>query len=149
MGQQSEVYYKAAVERIQEALHLQSNGYYVLAMYTSGLAVECMLRAYRLQEDSTFDERHDLLLLWKSTALANVYSPKHDRMYAALGVVAVLWRNDYRFKAEAAVRSHLKKMRRDRGIKGSFLKYNSPKLCEAAAEFINLGTQQWKRSNRK
>jgi acid stress-induced BolA-like protein IbaG/YrbA len=34
---QSEVYYKAAVERIQEALHLHTHGYYVVAMSLSGL----------------------------------------------------------------------------------------------------------------
>jgi hypothetical protein len=49
---QSNDYYKAAEARIQEAHHLHAQGYYVLSMYTSGLAVECLLRAFRLFDDS-------------------------------------------------------------------------------------------------
>ncbi len=150
MGQQSELYYKAAVARIQEAQHLQAHGYFVLAMYVSGLAVECMLRAFRLLDDSVFDERHDLLLLWKHTELAKIADePVHDAMYSAITRVAVLWRNDYRFSSTEAVKSYLKKMRKDRGIKGDFLKYNSQKLYQAAAEVILIGMKKWTRLRTK
>jgi HEPN domain-containing protein len=74
MGLRSDFYFTAAKERLKEAHFLHDNGYYTLAMYISGLAVECMLRAFRLLKDSTFDERHDLWLLWKGTELANIHS---------------------------------------------------------------------------
>ncbi|MEK7729960.1 MAG: hypothetical protein AAB354_16245 [candidate division KSB1 bacterium] len=144
MEWQSEVYYKAAVERIQEALHLHTNGYYVVAMYLSGLAVECLLRAYRLLEDSTFDERHDLWLLWKSTLLANPHSEFYDkRIDSAMSTVKLLWRNDYRFKSIDSMRKFFKETRRAHGIKGDALKYNSQRLFDAAAEIIRIGTQKW------
>lgn len=143
-------YYKAAEARIQEAHHLHAQGYYVLAMYASGLAVECLLRAFRLLDDSTFDERHDLLLMWKRTKLANVNDELYnDAMYTAMTQVAVLWRNDYRFSSPEVVRAHLKRIHQDRGIKGDFLKYNSRKLFEAAEEVFHLGTQRWKRLKKK
>ncbi len=149
MGWQPQRYYRAALARIQEAQHLHANGYFSLAMYVSGLAVECMLRAYRLLDDQTFDERHDLLLLWRRTDLANVNNEYYAPIYTALATVVVLWRNDYRFNSDDLMRSRLKKVGKDRGIKGDFLKYNSSKLYNAAAEIIRLGTQRWKRLNRK
>lgn len=149
MGWQSQLYYKAALARIQEAQHLHENGYYSLAMYISGLAVECMLRAYRLLEDEAFDERHDLLLLWRRTDLANVNSEYYAPIYTALKTVVVLWRNDYRFRSDDEVRSQLKRAGKDRGSKGDFLKYNSSKLYDAAANVVRLGIQRWKRLSRK
>ncbi len=150
MGQQSEVYYKAAVERIQEALHLHTTGYYVLAMYVSGLAVECMLRGYRLLKDSAFDERHDLWLFWKSKILANPQSGFYDpQFHSAMNTVRLLWRNDYRFMSEDRLRSYLKKIGKDRGIKGDFVKYNSQWLYDAAAEIVHLGRQKWTMLSKK
>ncbi len=150
MGWQSEDYYKASLERIQEAYFLHKNGYNVVSMYISGLAVECMLRAFRLLKRRTFDERHDLWLLWKSTDLANVHSELyHDRLHSAMGVVGILWRNDYRFRSKHALQSFLKKIGRVRGIKGDLLKYNSLKLYNAAAEVIRIGVNRWHRLNKK
>lgn len=150
MGQQREIYFQAALERISEARYLHMNGYYVLAMYASGLAVECLLRAFRLFKDTSFDERHDLWLLWRSTDLANVHSEfYHEGIHSSLGIVTLLWRNDYRFDSESAVRAYLKKAGRNRGIKGDFLKYNSQRLFKAAADIIRLGTQKWLLLNKR
>jgi hypothetical protein len=144
VGLRSDSYYTAARERIREARFLHENRYYTLAMYISGLAVECMLRAFRLLNDPTFDERHDLWLLWKSTELANV----HGRFYLAkiqtmLNVVVKLWNNDYRFRSETELRAYLKKSGNSRGIKGDILKFNSGEILQASAEIIRLGAGLW------
>jgi len=95
MGLRSDFYFNAAKDRIQEAHFLHTNGYYGIAMYLSGVAVECMLRAFRLLNDPTFDERHDLWLLWKSTELANVHSKLYlETIQAMLSVVVKLWNMD-------------------------------------------------------
>ncbi len=144
MGLRDDFYFTAARERIQEANFLHTNGYYTLAMYVSGLAVECMLRAFRLLKDSTFDERHDLWLLWKSTELANVHSKFYRaKIQAMLSVVVKLWSNDYRFRSKTELRAYLKKLGRNRGIKGDFLKFNSEEIFRAAAEIIRLGAGLW------
>jgi len=120
-------------------------------MYASGLSVECLLRAFRLFYARSFDERHDLWRLWKSTDLANVHGEfYHEGIQASLGIVTLLWRNDYRFESERSLRAFLKKVGRGRGIKGDFLEYNSQELYKAAAEIIRLGTQKWQlRLNKK
>ena len=43
-----EEYYRAAIERMRQAREIHDSGEnYALAMYCGGLAVECILRAYR------------------------------------------------------------------------------------------------------
>jgi len=144
MRLRSDFYFNAAKNRIQEAHFLHTNGYYGIAMYLSGVAVECMLRAFRLLNDPTFDERHDLWLLWKSTELANVHSKLYlEKIQAMLSVVVKLWNNDYRFRSETELRAYLKKRGKNRGIKGDFLKFNSEEIFRAAAEIIRLGAGLW------
>jgi len=150
MGLRSDSYYTAARERIKEAQFLHENRYYILAMYISGLAVECILRAFRLLKDPTFDERHDLWRLWRSTELANVRGEfYHEKIQSSMDTVMALWRNDYRFRSEAALRAYLKKIGSDRGIRGDFLKFNSKTLYEAAEEVVQFGVNRWKLLKKK
>jgi HEPN domain-containing protein len=143
-------YYSAALERIEDAHLLHTEGHYAFAMYASGLAVECLLRAFRLLRDTSFDERHDLWELWRKTALKDAPGQSaYERIYALLSEISLRWRNSYRFAAENEARAALKKSGLDRGVKGNFLKYNSKKLCDDAKEFLRLGGQQWTPSSKK
>lgn len=143
-------YYRAALARIEDAHLLHDEGHYTFAMYASGLAVECLLRAFRLLRDSSFDERHDLWQLWKKAELADIHNTTaYNRIYPLMSQVYLLWRNSHRFASEADIRVFLKKLGRDRGLKGDFLKYNSTKLKEAAQEFLQIGGQQWLQSSKK
>lgn len=143
-------YYSAALERIENAHLLHTEGHYAFAMYASGLAVECLLRAFRLLRDTSFDERHDLWELWRKTVLMDAPGQViYERIYAALNEVSSRWHNSYRFAAENEVRSFLKKSGKNRGIKGDFLKYNSKKLYDAAREFLQFGGLQWTQLSKK
>jgi len=142
--------HKAAFERIEDADFLHDKGSYPFAMYASGLAVECLLRAFRVLVEPTIDARHDLLQLWKKTALADVHrEPGYDRIYELLIEISARWQNSYRFASNDEVRALLKKSRQDRGIKGNFVKYNSKKFYESAKEFVQLGGEKWKQLNKK
>jgi hypothetical protein len=57
----SEHYVQVALERMEQAWMLSKQGEgrsYALAMYVAGVAVECMLRAFKISRDPTFDEKH-------------------------------------------------------------------------------------------
>jgi HEPN domain-containing protein len=150
MGSTAKTYYQAAWERIEDAHLLHTEGRYPFAMYTSGLAVECLLRAFRMLRDPSFDERHDLWQLWKKTVLANVrHKSTYERAYALMNEINLRWRNSFRFAWTNEVSSFLKKSGQHRGIKGDFLKYNSQKLYEAARELLQLGGQQWAQSSKR
>ena len=59
-----EHYFQTAMQRMQQAVYLQKEGSsYALAIYVGGVAVECMLRAYKGRRDPSVDERHDLVRL--------------------------------------------------------------------------------------
>jgi HEPN domain-containing protein len=99
MASTAKSYHRAALERIADADLLHAEGRYPFAMYASGLAVECMLRAFRLLNDPSFDERHDLWQLWKKTALANARRESiYERSFALMGQVNLRWQNSFRFR---------------------------------------------------
>lgn len=72
-------YYEAAHERLSQAELLfdvspegvkdRRGDRYVVVVYLAGVAVECMLRAYRLKESKQFDSRHQLAELFVESKL--------------------------------------------------------------------------------
>lgn len=152
-------YFRAGVERMSQAQHLyrQGEGYYALAIYAAGLAVECLLRAYMVKRSRVFESRHDLLLLFKESGILGVDVDRlkakgltqeqiqaHQRgLWFSVNTVFILWRNNYRFASEARLLTHLKKMKLYRGVKGSLLKAKAYDLLKAARIFIDKGVFQW------
>jgi hypothetical protein len=126
-------------------------------MYVAGVAVECMLRAFKLRRDPQFDERHDLLLLFKASGMLEVdpellrgrglsdqQIANHLReLRAAVNAVWGLWSNNYRFASEERVLAHLKRMRRGRKGRGDYLKARALELLNAAQLFVVRGVLQW------
>jgi hypothetical protein len=153
-------YFRAAVERMNQAQHLyrEGAGYYALAMYAAGLAVECILRAFLLKRGKEeFESRHDVLLLAKESGMLDVDRAQlkakgltdkqveaHEKaLSGSVNDVYVLWRNNYRFASEARVLAHLKRMRLYEGVKGDLLKANALRLLNAAQRFLDKGVLQW------
>src|SRR5437870_2725902 len=152
-------YFRASVERINQAQHLyrKGEGNYALAMYAAGLAVECLLRAYMVRRKREFESRHDLLLLFKESGMLGVDPDKlkargltdeqieeHQKtLWSSVNDVFILWQNNYRFASEARLLAHLKKMKLYRGAKGGLLKAKAYDLLKAAQRFIDQGVLQW------
>jgi HEPN domain-containing protein len=152
-------YFRASVERMRQAQHLyrQGKGYYALAMYAAGLAVECLLRAYMVKRKREFESRHDLLLLFKESGILTVNADKlrakglteeqlleHRRILrSSVNDVFILWRNNYRFASESRLLAHLKKMKLYQKAKGDLLKANAFNLLKVAEQFIDKGVLQW------
>src|SRR5437899_2189634 len=66
----AEQYYRASLERMNQARRLYRDGAaYSLTMYCGGLAVESLLRAFRWKEDTSFEGRHDLSVLLTASRL--------------------------------------------------------------------------------
>lgn len=103
-------HYWAALDRIRAAELLHSDAKYGSAIYLAGVAVECILRAYRVRFDPEFDSRHDLPALLTASGLQN-YVPEKRRaeVAAALGDVWARWRNDYRYASDDRVLRDLRK----------------------------------------
>jgi len=64
-------YLEAARDRIIDAHGLYNLNRHSFSLYAAGLAVESLLRAYRVLRDPAFDERHDLRLLLAESGVEN------------------------------------------------------------------------------
>jgi len=158
MNFNAEQYFRAATERMRQARLLYHSGdSYALGMYCSGLAVECLLRAFRWQRDPTFSGRHDLDDLLKASELLVINDaqmrlrniPEDEirdyasALRAAMIEVKALWHNNLRFASEDRLRSHLHQMGRLHGIRGNAVKKNALDLLEAAQKIIDRGVALW------
>jgi len=66
-------YYRASVERMRQARAIHdSDTSYAFSTYARGLAAERMLRAFRWKKDRSFEGRHDLEDLLKSSELLTI-----------------------------------------------------------------------------
>jgi hypothetical protein len=126
-------------------------------MYVSGLAVECILRAFRWDKNPTFDGRHDLDDLLRASALLGINEEGMRKkgfteeeildsalaLHAAMNEVIVLWHNNLRFASEASLRAFLRRIDRLQGIKGDAIKKNSSDLLNAAQTIVDRGNVLW------
>jgi hypothetical protein len=153
-----EEYYRAGLERMRQARDIhRAGGSYALSMYTGGLAVECMLRAFRWDSDKSFDGRHDILeLLTASRFLGADEERLREKgileeeiqgsvvaLRAAMNEIIVLWHNSLRYASEGTLRAFLKRIDRVRGVKGDALKKNSADLLKAAQTIVDRGETLW------
>ncbi len=154
----AEEYFRAGMERLQQARLLHNSGEnYALAMYYSGLAVECILRAFRWTKDQSFEGRHDLEDLFKSSEFLRIHEDRARKkgaaeeeigrstieLRAALNEVAARWHNNLRFASEASLRAFLSRTGRLQGIKGNPLKKKSSDLVNAAQAIVGQGVALW------
>ena len=154
----AEEYYRAAVERMRQARTIHNSGEnYALAMYVSGLAVECILRAFRWRKDRSFEGRHDLEDLLKSSELLTISDERSVKrgtsdddkresskeLRAAVSEVVALWHNNLRFASETSLRAFLRAKGRLHGVKGDVLKKNSADLLNSAQVIIDRGVVLW------
>ena len=154
----AEEYYRAGIERMRQARGIYHAGEgFALAIYCGGLAVECILRAFRWAKDQSFEGRHDLGDLLKASALLRI-NDEHMRrkgiseeeiadydlrLRAAMNEVVRLWHNNLRYASEASLRAFLKRLDRLRGIKGDALKKNALVFLEGAQTVVDRGVALW------
>jgi HEPN domain-containing protein len=149
-------YFRAATERMNQAriLYARSDSY-AIAMYTAGVAVECMLRAFKRVRTSEFDERHDLLRLFAQSHMLRLNEEVMTNrgatdklkfaqdLRANVNDVHTLWANDYRYASEGRLKSELTARKLYRGVKGDVLKASAYKLLNAAEKLIERGAEIW------
>lgn len=137
-------YLAAAREHAGQLSRLYDLGYYVLAVFWSGVAVECIFRAYRARIDPSFDSRHDLRELSRAARFNDIVpSGQVPAIGSALGEIAARWSNNHRYRSEQTVRALYRKMGLHQGIRGDFLKENARIAVAAATRIVILGVARW------
>jgi HEPN domain-containing protein len=158
MDLSAEHYFRAGEERMAQALQLYKSGRsYALTMYVSGLAVECILRAFRWRKEPQFSGRHDLTELFKASGLLEIEEDgmrRKDfseeaireqglRLKVAMNSIVRLWVNNLRFASEARLRSHLVAMGAQQGKRGDLSKACALELLNAAKTIVDKGVALW------
>lgn len=153
-----EHYFQTATQRMRQAHYLYREGSsFALAIYVGGVAVECLLRAFKGRRDPTIDEKHDLLRLFAASGMLRVdrealrakrwSDTEIDVHLRALQVagneIFRLWANNYRFASEERLRAHLKEMTLYQRIKGDYLKEIARRFLSSAQKFVDKGVVQW------
>ena len=154
-----EHYFQTAIQRIRQAQYLYNEGTsFALAIYVGGVAVECLLRAFKGRRDPTFDEKHNLLRLFGASGMLRVDRDKlrakgwsdaqidvHlETLQVAVNDVVRLWANNYRFASEERLRSHLKQVTSyQKKLKGDYLKEQARRFLISAQKFVEKGVVQW------
>lgn len=137
-------YLEAAQERRDEAWQLYVGCRYGGSLYLTGVAVECLLWAYRTRRGEPFEARHDLMSLYRQSGLLDFINERNrERMAVALGDVWARWKNNLRYASEPRLRAQLKARELDRGIKGDALKFNARAAWDSASYVIAMGVSAW------
>ncbi len=138
-------YLNAAQDHSATLSSLYIGGHYAMTIYASGLAAECLFRAFRAKRGMPFRRDHPLESLAREAGFPDlVPSGEQARFGAALADLIVRWRNNHRFRSNAAIKRFLKDLKLDRGIKGDFLKENARLISSQAIELVNVGVMRWR-----
>jgi hypothetical protein len=139
------VFYHASIARLNESRKAFAGADYVLAIYLSGLGVECILQAMALLTGGQHDAHHDLpnWLLKCPTAIHE--SVKGDAGPAWSQLVAI-WHNGLRYFSDAALLGYLRQKKATRGIAGgpkAIIRENARRVVQAAAIIHTKGVSHW------
>ncbi len=135
-----EHYLEAARERIGDAAALHAQGRYVAATYLSGVAVECMVRAYKGRQDSEFEGRHDIRTLMKSSGILEFIREDEQKAFAAhIGTICQFWQNNLRYAETSRFESWINPKGRApmTAVRVSTLVY------ESATYVVTRGERRW------
>ena len=138
-------YRAAAEEHLAAAAQCHVAGLHLTAHCLSGLAVECILRAYRWRLDDSWDGRHVLVRLYKAAQYDRIVPRASvEEATAKFGVIVDRWSNDHRYASPAKLLRRLNALDALRNAKGDKLKRNSREMYDAAAFIVELGLERWK-----
>lgn len=142
-------YVEAAGECVTAAGHLHAEGDFVQAHYLAGVAVECLLRAYRARRDPHFESRHDLRRLLKEARFYDfVSSERAPDVAAAMEVLLLRWSNDHRYRSQSELHAWLRRqMTHVSSDVARVLERSSKDAVNAAHMIVTEGVARWKRPN--
>ena len=114
------------------------------------IQLPCMLRVLRRSACCAhftppivnFDEKHDIVSLFKSSDSAKLNERARTRLRDPIQTVHLLWQNRFRFFSESRLRAHIRALGQDKRavFRGAdFLKVRCKELQDACDEIITVG----------
>ena len=150
MSSTAQSYFEVALDHLATAQKLfddadYENQYYLAHLF-SGLAVECMLRAYLRRKTDQFEARHDLYQLASEAGFLDLV-PKRERdpLGAALTLLNRRWRSNHRYLRARDLERHLQAVGAEKGVSGDLLANNADTMLVTATEIPKLGERKWRK----
>ena len=155
---QAEEYLSAAKEHFAELqiLAVDEVRHYPSAFYLSGVAVECLFRAYVAMTQAPFDDKHDLRQLAVSGKFLECMP--HEEMLQANLQAAIIdvytrWSNSFRYCSTSGLRRKLNQKnlfrRGAKNLRGDIVKANWEILFTATDILMTAGVERWEFSKKK
>ena len=141
----AEDYREAAGERLAEAQRALERGDHVATHLSAGLAIESMLRAYRVRVSPDFDERHDLSLLG-AAYVRRMSRRRQNEMLAAINDAGLLWQNNHRYCCARNLRAYFNRNRRYQKER-DMLRTNAQAMIDLATLIVRTGEERWHTPN--
>lgn len=141
----AEDYREAAGERFNEANGAFQRGDHLAAHLAAGLAIECMLRAYRVRVSPDFEERHDLALL-SAAYLRRMPVRQKEELRDEINEATILWQNNHRYGSSRKLVAYLNRIGRYRRER-DMLRANATRMLDAARRILDYGEERWPDSN--
>ncbi|HUV86383.1 MAG TPA: hypothetical protein VMX79_04660, partial [bacterium] len=158
----AEGYLKAAIQRFKEATWLKigagekgipAKTYAAGAIYLSGIAAECLYRAFIVRAEPTADIRpHDLRVLADDRFMKEIAKrPIYDKISRANKFIYEAWANEHRYRDNESLGKYYKKHRRGlcRGIKGDVVKYICARMLTELEMVFKVAKEKWQRPRAK
>jgi hypothetical protein len=138
-------YRNAALERIGDAHELKRLERYPFATYTAGVAVECLLRAFR-HPDRDHEAHHDVIAHLAACDRDRLGERAWAKLRGPVQTVHLLWLNSFRYLHESRLRKHLNEIKYyERVRRGSdTLKVACIELMDAALAIVTVGDERWR-----
>lgn len=147
MASTQDTYFEAAKENLETAQWLHEQAHYYTSHYFSGLAVECMLRAYLRRITKDFESRHDLYELAKEARFFDIVPRNIQEEYGAkLQELNQRWRSNHRYFSERQVKDYWNSIRADYGTKGDAIKQASRVVFNLADSIVSMGVVKWQQT---
>jgi len=132
--------YKNSAEENLQAANLCREGSYVASHYLSGLAAECILRAYRWRIDPSWHGRHALPRLYKAARFDHLLSSA-ERL--SFDLLVTRWSNEHRYFSSQQLTRFLNQIGATHNVRGDKLKDNARQMYNAAEAIVRTGVAKW------
>jgi len=142
-------YYEAAFIRQKDYKHLKKNtDSMIFAIYCAGVAVECILHAYRLRNTKEYESRHDLIGLMNESKICGLISiEEREKLTVYIKRIQQTWSNDLRYYSESQMRQKVfRKITQmsypPKNINKYLSKFES-EIFKITDEILKLGKSKW------
>jgi len=142
-------YIEASKERILDAKKLLEKSENIIgAIYFSGVAVECIFRAYITLQSKEFDDKHDLSRLYETSMIGQKLDEREKKFFTVkFKCINSFWRNNLRYcsgvQLKRAMAHELVKEKKKFKNIYNYLNYKYKLLIEASESIVNMGVEEW------